>query len=152
MIDEEIRRLAGLLGTFVRLSGVPAYRIERQLGMSKGTLTKVLKGQVDLRLRHILMVLDAVHIRPEQFFSMAFGPLAQSASADPAQALLEAMKQVVFVPGRGDRQVEPISDEEFDNRVEAVLRRYGMASAVDAQQPDLGIQGSTQRHRPKRKS
>jgi transcriptional regulator with XRE-family HTH domain len=134
MIDEEIRRLAQLLGTLVRLSGVPAYSIERQLGMSKGTLTKVFKGQVELRVRHILLVLQALQVPADQFFSMAYGPLAGSGS-DPARALLDAMKQVGFRADREDQQAESMSDEEFDRRVEAVLRRYGVGQ-VGTGQPE----------------
>jgi transcriptional regulator with XRE-family HTH domain len=150
MIDEEIQRLAQLLGTLVRLAGIPAYSIERQLGMSKGTLTKVFKGQVELRVRHILLVLQAIQVPPEQFFGMAYGPMAGSGTGDPARALLDAMKQVGFRPDREDQQAESMSDEEFDRRVEAVLRRHGVGP-VDVHQPKPESQLGAQHQEPKRK-
>ena len=151
MIDEEIRRLAGLLGTLVRLSGIPAYSIERKLGMSKGTLTKVFKGQVELRMRHILLVLQAIDVPPEQFFSMAYSPMARSQGADPARALLEAMKQISFAPARDDERAVSMSDEEFDLRVEAALRRYGIGTQRD-EEPAPEPRRSAERRQPRRKA
>lgn len=53
----------------IRASPLSQRRIEQHAGFSKGYLSQLLAGNLDLKLRHILGVLEALGIAPGQFFA-----------------------------------------------------------------------------------
>ncbi len=56
----------------LRAAGVSQREVEERAGFSKGYLSQLLAGKVDLKLWHVLAVLDAVGGDPRDFFSRAF--------------------------------------------------------------------------------
>ena len=71
MLDEEIRRYAKVLEAVVKLSDFSTRELERRLGLGGGTLNRIFAGKIDLKLRHILLVLEVVGMKPERFFQIA---------------------------------------------------------------------------------
>lgn len=53
---QEAQRLADALRSAIRLSTVSSRDVERALGMSAGYLTRILSGQVHLRVVHVLAI------------------------------------------------------------------------------------------------
>jgi hypothetical protein len=70
--DDEIRRVARLLEAVVKVEKVPVRALERQLGLGGGTLNRIFAGKIELKLRHILLVLGALGVKPLAFFRHAF--------------------------------------------------------------------------------
>lgn len=93
MIQEEIARIAAALRTAIRLSGTSHRHVERELGLSTGYLTRILAGQVELRVRHVLEVCRVIGLPPDRFFAALF----------PHQAAPEAMSRLE----RGLAQLHP---------------------------------------------
>ncbi|HYU31207.1 MAG TPA: hypothetical protein VEW48_03525 [Thermoanaerobaculia bacterium] len=69
-------RIAAALRTAIRLSGVSYRQIERDLEMGTGYLTRILAGQVKLRLTHVLSICQVIGLPAGQFFSALYPPRA----------------------------------------------------------------------------
>jgi hypothetical protein len=119
--DSEIRRLAELLGTVVRVSDRTRQSLEQALGLGSGSMSKVLGGTVELRVRHILMILDVVGMEPGEFFQLAYPRKGQAEGG--ARRLIESVRSAL----EGEESPEPAS--EFDERVKAsLIRLLGLSS------------------------
>ncbi|HEY6321671.1 MAG TPA: hypothetical protein VJA16_08960 [Thermoanaerobaculia bacterium] len=127
MVDAEIRRYGKLLEAVVKLSDLSTRELERRLDLGGGTLNRIFTGKIDLKLRHILLVLEVVGMKPERFFQLACARPAAGDEAGSALAaeILESFQRFGYSIGRSpapppDRQ---LSDEELDRRIEAALGR-----------------------------
>lgn len=78
--QEEARRVAAALRTAIRLSGVSHRHIERELEMSTGYLTRLLAGEVQLRVIHVLSICKVIELPVGSFFAALF-PAAPPAGA-----------------------------------------------------------------------
>lgn len=120
--EDEEKRLLRLLDRVIKASGRTRSSIEEQLEMSSAYVSKVLRGTVDLRVRHLLMLIDAVGLTPQLFFRLAY--------ADPADAKEAANETVVAL--KGARQVEARQQAAAAGEETAPA-----AAAPGAVQPDL---------------
>ncbi|HEX2224354.1 MAG TPA: hypothetical protein VHN15_09120 [Thermoanaerobaculia bacterium] len=68
MVDAEIRRLSRHLEALLRLRKVPIRALERQLGFGGGTMNRIFSGKIELKVRHILLILEVLDIEPARFF------------------------------------------------------------------------------------
>jgi AcrR family transcriptional regulator len=153
MVDEEIRRYAKVLEAVVKLSDLSTRELERRLELGGGTLNRLFTGKIDLKLRHILLVLEVIGMRPERFFQLACArPAAgEEAGGSLAAEILESFQRFGYSIGQpGAAPARPPSDEELDRRIEAalerVLGRIGRepAGAAAATAPELtGEAGAT---------
>jgi transcriptional regulator with XRE-family HTH domain len=78
-IQKEVARVAQALRSAIRLSGVSSRQIERELGMSAGYLSRILAGQVELRMGVVLAVCEIVRMPAGDFFAALFPPHAAAA-------------------------------------------------------------------------
>ena len=130
MVDDEIRRYAKVLEAVVKLSDLSTRELERRLELGGGTLNRIFTGKIDLKLRHVLLVLDAVGKKPERFFQLACARPARLAEEDEvasalAAEILESFQRFGYGIGRTPAAApdRPLSDEELDRRIEAALAR-----------------------------
>jgi hypothetical protein len=102
MVDEEIRRVAKVLEAVVKLSDFSTRELERRLELGGGTLNRIFTGKIDLKLRHVLLVLEVVGMKPERFFQLA---CARPAAGDEggsslAADILESFQRFGYSIGR----------------------------------------------------
>jgi transcriptional regulator with XRE-family HTH domain len=141
-VDAEIRRLATLLEAVLRYRGpsgglrVGARAIERQLGWSAGTLSRVLQGKIELRVRHVLDLLEVLGMSAEDFFELAYQPRARSGTAQDLLGFLES-RGLRGGPQLPDKPEAAISDDELDERVLASLRRLSLTLSKEGE-PGVG--------------
>lgn len=81
LTDGEVRRIAGALKSAVRLSGFSHRRIEREMGLCPGYLSRIFACRVELRMRHVLGVCRIIDLPVDSFFNAVF-PRRQGASPD----------------------------------------------------------------------
>lgn len=118
----EVRRVVELLAYGVRQKGLSRRALEEKMGMSRGYLSELLSGDVDLRISYILMILEALEIHPWQFFRVAFNrpQLGRSAPVPEASAeeeLLAVMQQGLQSP------LAAADEREIDRVVKDALLR-----------------------------
>ncbi|HXM70844.1 MAG TPA: hypothetical protein VN970_06900, partial [Thermoanaerobaculia bacterium] len=102
MVDSEIRRYGKLLEAVVKLSDLSTRELERRLDLGGGTLNRIFTGKIDLKLRHILLVLEIVGMKPERFFQLACTRPAAGDEAGSALAaeILESFQRFGYSIGR----------------------------------------------------
>ena len=69
----ETLRLVEMLRRKARLRGVSIRSLEKRMGVGDSVFNKVLKGEVTLQLRHVLMICDALEVDWKEFFAEAYG-------------------------------------------------------------------------------
>lgn len=88
--------------------------------MSSGYLSKILSGTVELRMRHVMMILGAIGLQPADVFPQAFQPTPRSdIEREKARRLLEGTQDAF---GRVPPP-PPETDQDFDEKVRLALGR-----------------------------
>ena len=68
----ETQRLLKWLRFLIQISGQAQQEIEQQSQFSRGYLSQILKGRVDLKLHHVLRILEAINVSPAELFFQVF--------------------------------------------------------------------------------
>ena len=128
MIDDEVRRLARLLEALVQVERVPVRELERRLDLGGGTLNRIFSGKIELKVRHILLVLEALGIKPLAFFEQAF----KVSEGEEEQAGAQLLERVETLRRRPWRQFQPepepaaLTEEDVHRIVVQALREAGL--------------------------
>ncbi len=89
MKDKDVVRVTQMLKAAVRFTGVTHRKIESEMRLSTGYLSRILSGKVELRIQHVLRVCRAIGLPPSAFFEAAY----PSRELDPETARLVAALQ-----------------------------------------------------------
>jgi len=84
-------RVSRLLQVAIRASGVSQAEIERALGMSKGYLRQVFSGRIELKVRHVEVILGAIGLDPNTFYGIVY-PAPAKRSRELAFEALSALE------------------------------------------------------------
>ncbi|HYX24052.1 MAG TPA: helix-turn-helix transcriptional regulator [Thermoanaerobaculia bacterium] len=68
MIEDDLGSLRALLREAIAASRLTTREAEEALGMAHGSLEGVLKGKLDLRVRHVLALAQVLGVSPADFF------------------------------------------------------------------------------------
>ncbi|MES1244094.1 MAG: helix-turn-helix transcriptional regulator [Acidobacteriota bacterium] len=124
-IEDEVRQAAKLLESLIQAAGVPESDLERRLGVSPGYVGRVLSGEIELKLRHILSLLRALEIEPSLFFESLY-PAQPPRGTIRMEDLQERLQELGL-----DRPPEtpPVVVDDLERLVQgavrAALRRKG---------------------------
>jgi transcriptional regulator with XRE-family HTH domain len=119
-----------MLESVVRMDGMSARQLEEKLNYGAGTVNRLFSGKIELKLRHILLILEVIGIPPSQFFREVF-PEDERPRSEPEMAsrLLDLLER--HVPRRLPPPPRPassaLSDEDLDRRILEALGRLGIA-------------------------
>lgn len=84
--QDEVLRISKLVEDLILLKKKPVRQIERELGISQGTLNRILTGKIQLKFVHLLDILTVLDIPFASFFAVAYAPEAvKDSSAELAQ-------------------------------------------------------------------
>lgn len=92
MNEDEVVRLTNLLSAAVKFSNVTQREVERKLGLSSGSLSRLFSGGIELKVKHILDVCEVIGFSPSRFFHAAY-PQQEEESGESwrLQRLLEQL-------------------------------------------------------------
>ena len=109
MNEDEVVRLTNLLSAAVKFSNITQREVERKLGLSSGSLSRLFSGGIELKIKHILDVCEVIGFPPSRFFRAAY-PQRDEESGDAwrLQRLLE--------------QLHPGKDQPDKDKLPAALR------------------------------
>jgi transcriptional regulator with XRE-family HTH domain len=116
---EESLRLAGMLKTLAKSKRRSIRSLEQQMGVGTSIFHKVLKGEVTLQVRHLLMIADALEIEWAEFFHMAYPRSSAGVRSD--DSLIGDLNRAL-----GEPIEDEIPDAAFEERVKRVLFRIGL--------------------------
>jgi transcriptional regulator with XRE-family HTH domain len=92
--EKEVKRLLELVRTLMRLLGYRNRDVERKMGVSPSYLTRVFRGDVEIRLDLVLLMVKAIGLEYADFFALAYpeGTTPQSEAAKEIEFLLEGLR------------------------------------------------------------
>lgn len=103
MNDDEVVRLTNLLSATVKFSNITQREVERKLGLSSGSLSRLFSGGIELKVKHILDICEVIGFPPSRFFHAAYPQREdESGEAWRLQRLLEQLH-----PAQGNESPEP---------------------------------------------
>lgn len=112
------------------MDGMSARQLEEKLSYGAGTVNRLFSGKIELKLRHILLILEVIGIPPSQFFREVF-PEDERPRSEPEMAsrlldLLERHAPRRLPPPRPVASASGLSDEDLDRRILEALGRLGI--------------------------
>jgi transcriptional regulator with XRE-family HTH domain len=116
-----------MLARVIDFYGVSQRALERRLGLSRGYLSSILSGRVELRQAHVMGVLLALGIHPSIFFDLAYprglpvGPVAFN--PDFAQRLARLGVALSEPPLEPMPTPLPETPEELTAYVDGIVRK-----------------------------
>ena len=126
--DWKALRVAEVLSATVRVAGRSRLSLEQQMGLSSGYLSKILGGTVELRMRHVFMILDAIEVDPADFFRVAFPRRLHPAASRTARRLMEDVQTLLALEPAPDAA----AGDEFDEQVrQSLARLLGLSPVPD---------------------
>lgn len=81
-----------VLKTAIKSLGLSLREVERRQGLSRGYLTRLFGGEMDLKVDHVVDIAEVLGIEPEEIFRLAF----HAAQGEPSPATLH-LRQVMGV-------------------------------------------------------
>jgi len=126
MSTAESERLISLLKSAIRLSNYSYRDIERQLGWRVGTITRLMRGGLGLKIEHLLSILRVIDFSPGRFFAAAY-PTTGPAGPDEDR-LFRLLEQMYGDPealraATARRGSGAASQDEIDEMVRVSLRK-----------------------------
>jgi len=108
-----------VLKATIRGLGFTNREIERRLGVSRGYLTRLFSGVMDLRFDQVSEIAEAMGIEPEEIFHLAYPPTKRPATPE-VQRLRESIAGAEPVPPQpGDGSPEGSALERELERIVA---------------------------------
>jgi len=74
-----------VLKTSMRALGFTNREVENRLGVSRGYLTRLFSGVMDLRFDHVTEIAEAIGLEPEEVLRLAFPPAQKPATPEVAR-------------------------------------------------------------------
>lgn len=122
MIQEETQRLIQMLRVAMRILDVSNRDIEKQLGLSYGYLSRLFSGAIELKVEHILQILEVLGLTPAEFFQLAYPrrPSPPSEAATRMRTILDGFGPIA----PEERPPAPeVSPDELEKTVSRVLQK-----------------------------
>ncbi len=94
--EAEVTRLTNLLASSIKFSGWKQRDIEKTLGWSSGSMSRLLSGGIELKIKHVLEICGVIGFPPARFFHASY-PTAEEGGNDAArlQRLLEQLHPIL---------------------------------------------------------
>lgn len=70
----QTKHMIVVLKAIIRGLGFTNREVERRLGLSRGYLTRLFSGVMDLRFDHVTEIADVIGVDPEDIFRLAYPP------------------------------------------------------------------------------
>jgi len=131
MSKSEGARITAMLQSAIRLSNLTYRDVERELGWSVGTITRLMRGGLEFKLKHLLSILRVIHFSPARLFVVAY-PFTRgdNPAEDRLQRLLENMhgepetwERSAAAPSAPARPKQTVTQEDVDSMVMVSLRK-----------------------------
>jgi transcriptional regulator with XRE-family HTH domain len=117
-IEDEIRQASRLLESLIQAAGVSEAELEQRLDVSPGYLGRVLSGEIELKLRHILSILRGLEIEPALYFESLY-PVQPAGGTIRMEDLQQRLQSL----GLGDpSEVPPVVVDDLERLVQGAVR------------------------------
>jgi transcriptional regulator with XRE-family HTH domain len=128
-LDNEVERQIHALKTLIKLANVSVRELERRLKVGAGTLNRIFSGRIELKVRHVLMILDEIGYDPKDYYNLLYGERRpQERLADWIFDLLGDRPKVRPVP----QPSAPMPEEEIERWMREMFDRLAQERLAPA--------------------
>jgi transcriptional regulator with XRE-family HTH domain len=121
----QTQHMIDVLKSVIRALGLTLREVETRLGVSRGYLTRLFSGVMDLRFDHISEIAEAVGIEPDEILRLAFPPVVKPATSAVLRVreMLGASSQVAPPPPPAEESGEGALEKELERIVAKTFRK-----------------------------
>lgn len=132
--DQEVERFLKLLEGLMRFENLTIRDLERQLGWGKGTLNRIFSGRIELKVRHLVMLSEAVGVSPEDFFMLAYRKMPEGATM--AQRVLIGRAEIeAAAPPPAPGKAAPAGMDELKGLMRSLLEELAQEREAEERRP-----------------
>jgi transcriptional regulator with XRE-family HTH domain len=130
--ERELAALRDLLRRLIHAKGFSLQELDARFGYSRGYLSRLLKGETALTFRHVFMLLDALDLSRNEFFSVMYPPPPRYREREdsPREAIERLIRRLDrYFPGGPDDEnpepppVLPDTPEALEERIVEAVRK-----------------------------
>jgi transcriptional regulator with XRE-family HTH domain len=127
--DSEVTRITNMLSSAIKFSGWKQRDIEKTLGWSSGSMSRLLSGGIELKIKHVLEICSVIGFPPARFFHATY-PDAEQGGQDAArlQRLLEQLHPLSEPEAAAPMPPEPptpaLDQAEVERMVYGALAKF----------------------------
>lgn len=126
--EGEVTRITNLLSSAIKFSGWKQRDIEKTLGWSSGSMSRLLSGGIELKIKHVLEICSVIGFPPARFFHASY-PDAEQGGPDAArlQRLLEQLHPVseeTTAPSPAEPPAPALDQAEVERMVYGALAKF----------------------------
>ena len=114
-MKDQTARLSQVLKTAIGALGFSLREVERRLGLSRGYLTRLFAGEMDLKIDHVVDIAGVLGVEPEEIFHLAF-PIPQNEPTHAVARLREAF-------GATAPAAQPAAMSAIEKEIEQIVNR-----------------------------
>ena len=122
MAQEEIQRLLHVLRVAMRILDVSNRDVEKKLGFSYGYLSRLFAGNIELKVDHILQIVEVLGLTPAEFFQLAY-PRKTSPPSDAAVRMKSILQGIGPLTPEERPSATEVSTEQIEQAVSSMLRK-----------------------------
>lgn len=122
----QTRHMVDVLRTAIRSLGLTLSEVEKRLGVSRGYLTRLFSGVMDLRFDQVVEIAEAIGIGPDEVLRAAFPPSQQPLTPEVLR-LREALG-VPPPPAPPPAAEESLLERALERMVAKTLRKMAAGS------------------------
>ena len=124
MAENQVERILRMLQVAIRMLGFSNREIERRLGWTPSYMTRILKGNIELKVEHVVDIAGALGLTPREFFLFAFPDRGEppSAAALKLDAMMEDLRPAKAAKLEPRPESKAVTLEDLDQRIESVLQ------------------------------
>jgi transcriptional regulator with XRE-family HTH domain len=129
MTENHVDRILRMLQVAIRMLGFSNREIERRLGWTPSYMTRILKGNIELKIEHVVDIAGALGLSPREFFLFAFPdrgepPSPAALKLDELMEDLRPAKARKPEPGKPESEPRVVTHDELDQKIESALQSF----------------------------
>jgi transcriptional regulator with XRE-family HTH domain len=117
VMKPQTQHVVDVLRTTIRALGLTLSEVEKRLGVSRGYLTRLFSGVMELRFDQIVEIAEAVGVEPEEVLRLAFPPSQQPATPEALR-----LREVLGVPPAPEKPPPP-TESVFEKELERIVAK-----------------------------
>ena len=107
-VEREVERQVQSLKLLIKSCNVSVREMERRLELGAGSLNRIFAGRIELKVRHVMQILEELGVEPKAFYRLVYG------EERPEQTLAERIFELLGdrpKPRPGPQKTAGIMDE-----------------------------------------
>src|SRR3954453_11332703 len=120
--QEEVDRLLLVLRTAIRILGLTNREVERRLGLTPSYLGRLLGGNIELKVEHVLAISRALGLAPAEFFELA-DPQRPDSPSETSKAIHELLRALQPIKVESRPCLGMIPEEDLPRKIQEIARQ-----------------------------